>query len=146
MPRKTTDLIVVHCSATKPTMDVGVKEIDRWHRARGFLEIGYHYIIRRDGSLETGRNIDDAGAHARGYNHRSIGVCMVGGVHETKMQGRWPAPDDNFTEDQWTTLEDLLKNLRNDYPEISIIGHNEISSKACPSFDVQEYLLKVFPQ
>ena len=82
--RKRTDFIAVHCSATRPSMDVGVKEIDQWHRARGFSGgVGYHYVIRRDGTLEHGRAEAAVGAHVEGYNHNSVGVCLGGGVIET---------------------------------------------------------------
>ena len=63
MPRRKTDFIVVHCAATSPSMDIGLKEIDRWHRARGFLKVGYHFIIRRDGALEEGRQLHEPGVH-----------------------------------------------------------------------------------
>ena len=93
MPRRKTDFIVVHCAVTSPLMDIGLKEIDRWHRARGFLKVGYHFIIRRDGTFEQGRQLHEPGAHAKGYNHRSVGICMVGGVEEADKK----TPQNNFT-------------------------------------------------
>jgi hypothetical protein len=78
--RETTDLIVVHCSATGPAADIGVAQITQWHKQRGFDTVGYHYVIRRNGTLETGRRESEIGAHVRGHNANSIGVCLAGGV------------------------------------------------------------------
>lgn len=139
MARAKTDLIIVHCSATPPAMDIGVKEIDRWHRARHFLKVGYHYVIRRDGTVEPGRDLYEPGAHAKGYNFRSVGVCLVGGVAEDKK-----TPENNFTTEQFESLEVLLRGLRDTYPGAEIIGHREVNPhKACPSFDVQEWKSEV---
>lgn len=142
MPRKTTDYVIIHCAATRPSMDIGFREIDKWHRARGFLSCGYHFVIRRDGTIETGRRIMEPGAHARGYNHKSIGICMVGGVSEDDVN----VPEDNFTDEQWTSLETLYRQIRS-MPEfddgMSWIGHNEVSQKACPSFDVQQWVQSI---
>jgi N-acetylmuramoyl-L-alanine amidase len=83
--------------------------------------------------LELGRSIRDTGSHARGYNHKSVGLCMVGGMAEDN------SAENNFTAQQWTALLDLVKQLKTNYPEAEIIGHNEISEKECPSFDVQKW-------
>lgn len=96
---------------------------------------GYHIIIRRDGTVEDGRELSMSGAHARGYNSKSVGLCMIGGVGDDRV-----TPEDNFTDDQWTVLHRQLVALKGIYPQARIIGHNEISSKACPSFDVQQWL------
>ena len=128
------DLIILHCSATMPHMDIGVKEVRKWHKARGWSDIGYHFVIRRDGELEIGRDLDKAGAHTKGYNARSIGICMVGGVDE------YNDAQDNFTVAQWDTARQLLTYLEIDYPHVTIAGHNEYANKACPSFDVQKEL------
>ena len=82
MARKSTMYIVIHCSQTKPSMDIGAKEIDRWHRERGWLKIGYHKVITRKGEVQNGRGIDEIGAHVRDHNHHSIGICLVGGCTE----------------------------------------------------------------
>src|SRR5690625_2478479 len=117
--RQQTTHIVAHCSASPPSQDIGVKEIDRWHRARGFFEVGYHAVIRRDGTLELGRDWDDIGAHARegGFNRTSIGVCLVGGVSE-KPQAHVPGnpwngsnAEDNFTKEQRLTLANTVKQI-----------------------------------
>ena len=138
MPRQTTDLIFVHCSATKQSMDTDIKDIDRWHRERGFLKVGYHFVIKRDGTLQKGRELMEAGAHVKSYNHRSIGLCLIGGVSETNIEV-W---ENNFQPVQFSTLYNLLVDLKEKFPDAKIMGHNEVSSKACPSFNVQEWLVK----
>ena len=130
------DFIILHCSATKPSQDIGVGEIDRWHRARGFLKVGYHYVIRRNGDVELGRSLNEAGAHASGYNNRSIGICLVGGVSEKDVN----TAENNFTQEQWAALVPLLRDMKARFPKAKIIGHREVAKKACPSFDVQERL------
>lgn len=125
MARKTTKYIIVHCSATPPGMDIGAKEIDRWHRERGWLKIGYHFVIRRDGFMEPGRGIEEVGAHAEGYNSLSVGICMVGGV---APDGK--TPENNFTPEQFTTLEGLIADIRKLYPDAEVIGHRDVAAKA----------------
>ena len=133
-PRSSTEYLVVHCSATKPSMDIGLREIKRWHvDDNGWRDVGYHYIIRRNGEVELGRSNRDTGAHAAGYNHKSVSLCMVGGMAEDN------SAENNFTAQQWTALLDLVKQIKVDYPEANVIGHNEISKKECPSFDVQKW-------
>ena len=134
MVNRTINMIIIHCAATKPDMDVGVKEITQWHKARGFFTIGYHYVIRRDGTLETGRDINLAGAHAIGYNEHSVGICLVGGIDD---KGR---PQNNFTDKQWATLKTLVKELVAKYKITEIIGHNQVTKKACPCFSVPAWL------
>lgn len=135
MKRKKTTLICVHCAATRPEMDIGVSEIREWHLARGFSDIGYADVIRRDGRVEEGRHIDDVGAHAKGYNEVSVGICLVGGVDKKNR------PENNFTDAQFKSLKRLLRFYKAKYPKAVIVGHNELDSgKACPSFDVQEWL------
>lgn len=127
------DSIIVHCSATPPTMDVTAKDIDRWHRERGFLKIGYHFVIRRDGTIEDGRPVKEPGAHAKGHNRTSIGICLVGGV--TKEQDA----QFNFTHAQMGSLNSLVWKIKQDLPDIEITGHNDVSDKACPCFDVEAW-------
>ena len=82
-PRSKTEYIVIHCADTYETMDIGAEDIRKWHvEERGWSDIGYHKVIRRDGTVETGRDIDVSGAHAAGFNSVSIGVCLVGGRGE----------------------------------------------------------------
>lgn len=128
------NLIVVHCSATKPTQDISASDVDRWHKANGWIGIGYHYFIKLDGTLEFGRPEDIKGAHAKGNNAHSIGVCYAGGIDE---KGK---PKDTRTELQQTTLVNLLKDLRSRFPNAQIVGHRDLKgvAKACPSFNAKE--------
>ena len=130
--------IIVHCSATPPSMDIGAKDIDAWHKSRGWSQIGYHYVIRRDGSIEDGRPVPIIGAHARGHNHDSIGVCLVGGVDEETKK----IAQNNFAVAQADSLEALLDHLMQEYKDITeIIGHRDVdASKECPSFDIESFI------
>lgn len=131
------DTLIIHCSATPPDMDIGTDEIRKWHvEGNGWSGIGYHYVVRRNGVIETGRDLDsdgdideEIGAHARGFNSHSLGICMVGGIDE---QGN---ADCNFTLKQWIGLDSLLRQLLARY-DAKIIGHRDVDSgKECPSFD-----------
>ena len=135
--RKETKYIIIHCSATRPSQDIGYEEINRWHRSKGWLSCGYHRIVRRkNGTVEQGREDNEVGAHCRGKNHNSISVCMVGGVNEEDIN-IW---EDNFTPDQWTALKETITELHKKYPEAEIYGHYKFSdTKKCPSFDVEEW-------
>ena len=127
--------IIVHCSATPEGKDFTVADIKRWHLARGFSDIGYHYVIYRDGSIHTGRGESIIGAHCTGHNTNSIGVCYIGGC---VSNGK--TPKDTRTTQQKQSLVKLLKELKTKYPQASIHGHRDFSSKACPSFDAtKEY-------
>lgn len=130
------EFIVVHASDTPADMDIGVAEIDRWHRQRGFLEVGYHYVIRRSGEWETGRDDHRPGAHARGFNHKSIAVCLVGG------RGADGEAENNFTDDQMDTLEGVVLGLESVLPHAKVVGHRDLPgvTKACPCFDAAEWL------
>lgn len=127
--------LIVHCSATKASMDIGVDEIDRWHQERGWLGIGYHFVIRRDGTIENGRMIDQQGAHAKGFNRNSLGICLVGGLNDKNR------PEHNFTVQQMASLDKLMKELYDHYPIRLIAGHRDLPNvnKACPCFDVTEF-------
>ena len=135
--RTETDLIVVHCSATPARMDIGVEEIRKWHLQRGFIDIGYHFVIRRDGRWERGRREDAVGAHVYGKNGHSIGVCMVGGLTADGKE-----PEDNFTAAQWSTLEEFVGWYGDhEYQGALVAGHNELdANKACPCFSVDAWL------
>jgi len=135
MPRKETSYIVVHCAATKPDQDIGAREIDAWHRKNGWIGCGYHYVIRRDGTIERGRAEHAVGAHAEQVNQISVGVCLVGGLDASGK----PAPD--FAQPQWSSLRRLLADLCTRYPKASVVGHRDIPgvAKACPSFDVKAW-------
>ena len=130
--------IIIHCSATKPSIDVGAIEIRNWHiTGNGWSDIGYHYVIRRNGEVEEGRPLERSGAHTKGHNKASIGVCLVGGVDSNGN------PEDNFTKEQYEGLEKLLNVLLMGYcqPDTKVRGHNYHNKyKACPSFDWLEWL------
>lgn len=126
--------VIIHCAATKPSMDIGASDIKKWHLDRGWKDIGYHYVIRRNGDIENGIAVALAGSHTKGHNANSIGICLVGGIND---KGK---PESNFTKAQWATLERLVRILKVDFPHATVHGHREFAAKACPSFDVQEWL------
>ena len=138
MFRKSTDYIVLHCSATPPNVDIGADEIRQWHTAKGWSDIGYHYVIRRDGRLEPGRPADQMGSHVKDHNANSLGVCLVGGVDARQK------PQDNFTPAQWTALKRLLPELQVRYPHAAILGHRDFPgvAKACPCFNAIDWARK----
>lgn len=131
--RKTTNWIAIHCSATRPAMDVGVKEITQWHKNQGWQTCGYHFVIRRAGKVEKGRALDAIGAHVAGFNATSVGVCMVGGVN----QKDFTKAENNFTSAQWASLKTVIADLVKRYPNAKVRGHRDFPrvAKACPSFD-----------
>lgn len=143
MMRTATKLLVVHVTATPPHLDIGAKEVRAMHKARGWSDIGYHYVIRRDGTVEPGRPKNHVGAHVAGFNSISLGVSMVGGVNKAGQ------PENNMTAAQFASLETLLRKLVKDYPGAKICGHRDLSPdrdgngviephehiKACPCFD-----------
>ena len=135
--RQITDTIVIHCTQTPADMDVDVAKVTEWHTQRGFDTIGYHYLIKRDGTLQTGRDESLVGAHAVAVNGTSIGVALAGGG--TADMG-W---ENNFEPIQFETLKSIIIKLKDKYNIQKIIGHSEVeSTKQCPSFDVQGWLDK----
>lgn len=126
-------LIVVHCTATEEGKDYSVEWIRKVHKSKGYSDIGYHYVIYRDGSLHVGRNINLAGAHARGFNTGSIGVVYVGGCPKGDLKHN----KDTRTPQQKETLLHLLKDLRKMYPHARIVGHKDLNATGCPSFDAK---------
>lgn len=131
--------IIVHCTATRPEWFSGrplaakIAEVRRWHmQDRGWSDIGYHFLIDRDGKVGTGRPIEKVGAHTRGQNTGTIGICLIGGYGS--------AADDqfneNFTLGQQEALLDLIADLRRKYGNLTLAGHNNFASKACPGFNV----------
>lgn len=132
--------ITVHAAATRPSLDIGVEEITEWHTSppRNWRAIGYHYVIRRDGTVETGRDISQVGAHVGRHNTRNIGICMVGGVR----QDNHLIPEDNYTDAQYTALNQLLDELLEKYPDVQLMGHNDFSgheTRGCPCFNQSVY-------
>jgi hypothetical protein len=135
--------IFVHCSATKPNwMEKSncidkVEEIRRWHvEERGWADIGYHFVLDRNGVVCPGRPVEKAGAHAKGHNKNSIGICIVGGFGSDANDKF----EEHYTEKQRKALNTLLDSLTAEYSGAIIRGHNEVSSKACPGFNVKDYL------
>ena len=136
--REETKYIVIHCSQTRPSQNIGAKDIDRWHREQGWLKIGYATVIKRDGTIEQGREDDEVQAAVKGYNHNSFNLCVIVGAKEED----WKQPDDNFTGEQWESLKKELTRLVIKYPDAKIVGHRDLDDKKfCPSFDVRKYLL-----
>lgn len=139
--------IVVHCAATRADPAIDIRDIDAWHRARGWAGCGYHYVIPLDGSIQGGRALNAIGAHTRGHNRVSWGICLIGGLDDA---GR---PADTFTREQLTSLRMLLTSLHQIAPQAEILGHRDLSPdvngdgvidrrdwlKECPCFDVRAW-------
>lgn len=123
------DRIIVHCTATPAGREVTVADIDRWHRQRGFDCIGYHYVVYLDGSVHTGRPVEMQGAHCKGYNATSIGVCYVGGLDNAGK------PCDTRTDEQRASLRELLVILCTEYKGAKVYSHRDFAAKDCPCFD-----------
>jgi N-acetylmuramoyl-L-alanine amidase len=128
------DQIIIHCSDTKENIFFNSEDIRAWHLQRGFKDIGYHYVILLDGTVELGRDILLAGAHAYGKNKYSIGICYIGGLDS---DGK---PKDTRTQAQKQALEELLKEIKGCFKDAEILGHRDLPNvtKACPSFDAKE--------
>ena len=127
------DKIIIHCSATPENRIVSVDTIREWHTSKGWSDIGYHYVISLNGDIHKGRPVERQGAHVRGHNKDSIGICYIGGV-DADLRAK-----DTRTEAQKASLSYFLCNLMDKYEGATLHGHNEFSlSKACPSFNVQD--------
>ena len=136
--RATTKYIVIHCSWSPRSFLGGIKDIDRWHRLRGFMRVGYHYVIPFDGTLQKGRDLSDVGAHVarNGHNHDSVGICLIGGMAEGSKED-----EDNFTDEQKLTLDGVIRTLMDFYPEAAVVGHSDLDNrKTCPVMDVTAFL------
>jgi len=135
--RVTTQYIAIHCSATPPSLDVGEEWIRALHIDKGWSDIGYNVVIRRSGKIDIGRPLDAVGAHVKGFNSRSVGVCLIGGVNEAGE------PDANYSPEQYDALELTIRFLQATYPQALVQGHRDFPdvNKACPCFDVREWLL-----
>jgi len=126
------DKIIIHCTATYEGREVSIETIDKWHKARGWKGVGYHFLIGLDGTVSYGRDVATIGAHTRGQNGSSLGIAYVGGVDAQKE------PKDTMTEKQELSMLELIRGLRIVFGDLALHGHNEYANKACPSFDVQE--------
>lgn len=129
--------LVLHCSATRRNQDYSVEDLRRDHKARGFRDIGYHFYVRRDGSMTQHRRLLEVGAHARPYNRCSIGVCYEGGLDENGK------PCNTMTKEQSTRLADLFRCLRLAFKKAKIVGHRDLpgtTPKECPCLDTAEWV------
>tara|TARA_B110000908_G_C9967155_1_gene319517 strand:+ start:31 stop:567 length:537 start_codon:yes stop_codon:yes gene_type:complete len=134
--------LFIHCSATQPkwmaanSCQQKVEEIRRWHTDKGWSDIGYHFVVDRQGDVCVGRPVERVGAHAKGHNKNSIGICLIGGFG-SDADDKF---EEHYTDLQRKALENLIKDLTDTHSNAKIRGHNEVSSKACPGFRVKEYL------
>ena len=125
--------IILHCSATREGKDFSVDTIRDWHvNGRNWSDIGYHWVIRLDGSIEVGRPLEKSGAHTKGHNKDSVGVCYIGGCD---ADGK---PKDTMNPEQEKAWRMIVLSLRTLYGDLTIHGHNEFANKACPSFTVKD--------
>lgn len=127
--------IIIHCSATREGKDYTVADITRWHKARGWRTIGYHFVIYRDGSVHKGRNLEEIGAHCVGHNAHSVGICYIGGLSADGKTSK-----DTRTQEQRTALRKLVEDLQQQFPGATLHGHREFANKSCPCFDVKRDL------
>ena len=139
------DLIVIHCSASRADRDFTETDLEVCHRRRGFNGTGYHYYIRKDGTTLITRPVERIGAHAKGFNAESIGICYEGGLD---CRGR---PADTRTPAQRATLRQLVGQLQEKFPGCRVCGHRDLSPdlngngeiepeewiKQCPCFEVR---------
>lgn len=126
--------IIIHCSATKAGQDFHASDIDRWHKERGWDGIGYHQVVDLDGTVEPGRPESKAGAHCKGHNADSIGICYIGGLDKNGN------PADTRTELQKAALAGLVAGYKSRFPNAKVVGHRDMPNvhKACPCFNAKE--------
>lgn len=136
MPHFPIKNIVLHYSATYPDQDLGVADIDKMHKARGWAGVGYHYVIKRDGTVQKGRPDATVGAHVSGHNTGSLGICCIGGIE------RATGPNvgvDNRTEAQKAATVKLVRSLLEQHPGAQVVGHRDLSPTQCPGFDARSW-------
>lgn len=142
---RTINEIIIHCADTPPNWKSGrplaekIAEIKSWHLARGFSDVGYHWIIDRTGEIGRGRPESTMGAHVQGRNSRSIGICLLGGKGSTERD----LFHQHFTPMQQCYLTLLISQIRKRHQITHISGHNEYSQKACPGFRVEGWLKSI---
>jgi N-acetylmuramoyl-L-alanine amidase len=141
--------IAIHCSATPATsVNIGAADIRQWHRKQGWRDIGYHFVIKRDGTVETGRPVGMPGAHEPKINSQSIAICMVGGSPPLgSPEQKKGLGENNYTPPQWASLKKLVSDLHAKHPSAVVLGHRDVPGvrKACPSFDVKSWWAEVHP-
>jgi N-acetyl-anhydromuramyl-L-alanine amidase AmpD len=128
--------IVLHYSATYPDQDIDIRDIDQWHKAKGWKGVGYHYVIKRDGMIERGRKEDERGAHVGGQNANKIGICVIGGLD--RKTGREVGVD-NRTDAQIRAQIALIRELLTRYPDAEVVGHKDLAPTQCPGYDVRSW-------
>lgn len=129
------DKIIIHCADTKTSQSFDISEVDLWHKKRGFSKVGYHYYIRLDGTLQIGRELNEVGAHCKGQNSKSIGICFEGGLNPDSS--KWSTP----LNEQLLTYDSLISYLNSIFGDLSIHGHYDFSdTKSCPNFLIDEVL------
>ena len=126
--------IIVHCADTKTNQSFDITDVDNWHKKRGFSMVGYHYYIKLDGTIQEGRNLEQVGAHCKGQNSDSIGICFEGGLNADGS--KWDGPLSPQL-DAWNSLYQYLCFMFGNLP---IKAHYEYSEKSCPNFDPDDYL------
>ena len=128
-------LIVIHCSATREDREFTEYDLDICHRRRGFNGTGYHFYIRKNGDIKSTRPLERIGAHTRGFNKESIGICYEGGLDSNHK------PSDTRTLPQKASLVALLRELKQMFPNVLVVGHHDLNPmKECPCFNaVTEY-------
>lgn len=129
--------LTIHASATFPSMDIDIEWIRDIHLGKGWNDVGYHYFIKRDGTVEKGREDNIQGAHTYRHNNNNLGICMAGGLKEGTKE-----PEDNFTPIQYMALTRLLAQLLREHPDAKIMGHNGFyghETRGCPCFDWESY-------
>ena len=124
--------IILHCTATKEGINYNVSDVDKWHKARGFKGIGYHYLILLDGTVMPGRPVNEIGAHTLGHNQNSIGICYVGGLDKNGKA------KDTRTPAQKLAMYKLLYDLLQCYPNAQVSCHYQWANKACPCFKIED--------
>lgn len=135
------DQIIVHCAATPDDSSFGIEDVDSWHKERGFAReasnvsafnpklphVGYHFVITYDGVVHSGRGLNEVGAHARGHNRHSVGICLMG--------------TSEFTDAQYEALRSLVLSLQDELGELGVVGHHKLNAnKTCPNFDVKAFM------
>lgn len=127
--------IIVHCSATQPSKKINAETIRKYHvEVNKWQDIGYHYVINVDGTVENGRPVEKQGAHCQGHNADSVGICLVGGIDEKGKSVN------NFTQAQFDSLVQLVGKLRQQFGHLPVFGHREFTNKDCPCFEVRDVI------
>jgi len=139
-PQSNITHIVMHYSATYGDQDIGASDIDKWHRDRGFAQIGYHWVIRRNGTVEAGRSEGTVGAHVRGHNTGTIGICVVGGLDRATGPNRGV---DNRTPLQIAAQIKLTREVLSRHPGARVVGHLDLAATQCPAYDAAAWWASV---